>query len=75
MSQFIIDDLKREVVLRPNDPAAHELYGRALAARGERAQAATEFERSLQIDPTYEAARDGLRRISPLARVSQRQRS
>ncbi len=62
---------RRAVMLRPNDPGAHDLLGRALAEQGNIPDARTEFERALVLDPSAADARDdltslrrGLRRVS-----------
>lgn len=50
-------------MLRPNDPAVHDLLGRAWASQGKFDNAATQFEKALRIDPTYAEAREHLSRI------------
>jgi len=51
------------VALAPDDPAAHDLLGRVLASQGKLDAAKAQFEKSLQIDPSYEDAREHLKAI------------
>lgn len=53
----------RAVQLIPEDPVAHDILGRVYAVQGRLADARREFERSLQIDPTYGQAREDLERM------------
>jgi protein O-mannosyl-transferase len=46
--------------LAPDDPAPDELLGRVAARQGRLDLAATHFRRSLQLDPTFQPAIDGL---------------
>ena len=54
----------RFVELAPDDPAAHDLLGRVWASQGKLDAAKAQFEKSLQIDPNYEDAREHLKAIS-----------
>jgi hypothetical protein len=47
----------------PDHPAVHDLRGRLLAAQGRLAEAARSFERSVALDPGWQAPRDALRAI------------
>jgi protein O-mannosyl-transferase len=56
--------------LRPDDARAHYNVGYALLASGRRSEARQQFERALQLQPDFAAARDMLRRlqdVDPLA--------
>ena len=59
---------QQAVTLNAGDPVAHDLLGRALALQGKFDDARVQFDRSLQIDPTYEQAREDLRQILQLRR-------
>ena len=48
------------VRIAPRDAQAHDLLGRALAARGDLAEAVAEFERAIALEPTFTQARDDL---------------
>jgi hypothetical protein len=56
------------VTLLPHDPDAHDLLGRTRAAQGRFDDAAIEFRRALQIDPSHAEALANLRRLSGGAR-------
>ena len=51
------------VALAPDDPEAHDLLGRVWASLGKLDAAKAQFEKSLQIDPRYEDAREHLKAI------------
>jgi tetratricopeptide (TPR) repeat protein len=51
------------VALAPNDPEAHDLLGRVWASQGKLDAAKAQFEKSLQLDPAYEDAREHLKAI------------
>ena len=51
------------VRLRPNDPDAHDLLGRVHGVHGRFAEAASEFERALEIDPAHQSAREHLETV------------
>jgi tetratricopeptide (TPR) repeat protein len=57
------EQAQQAVALDANDPAAHEVLGRVLAAMGKIDDARREFERALQIDPKYVPASEGLRSL------------
>jgi ATP-dependent Lon protease len=57
MSQFLIDDLKREVVLRPQDPAARFQLAEALFGDSQYAAAIKQLERAMSLDPEHLNAR------------------
>jgi Flp pilus assembly protein TadD len=48
----------------PRDPAAHDILGRVLAAKGDRAGARAAFVRALQLDPGFLPAREALQAIA-----------
>lgn len=48
---------------QPNHPAVHDLRGRLLAAQGRLSEAVQAFERSVALDPAWEAPRDALRTL------------
>ncbi|HEY7292227.1 MAG TPA: tetratricopeptide repeat protein [Vicinamibacterales bacterium] len=50
----------RAVESAPNDAESHDLLGRALAMSGRSAEAKTEFERALTLDPSFDQARNDL---------------
>lgn len=56
--------LKDVVTARANDPVTHELLGRALELKGQRAEAHAEYLRALAIDPNYAPAREGAARTA-----------
>ena len=60
---------REALVLRPNDPALHDLLGRALLLEGSLEEARVHFERALEIDPSYPQARDEIKRISSSLRL------
>jgi hypothetical protein len=47
----------------PDHPAVHDLRGRVLAAQGRLSDAMRSFERSVALDPAWQAPRDALRAI------------
>jgi tetratricopeptide (TPR) repeat protein len=49
--------------LAPDDPEAHDLLGRVWASQGKLDAAKAQFEKSLQLDPGYEDAREHLKAI------------
>ena len=51
------------VALAPDDPEAHDLLGRVWASQGKLDAAQAQFEKSLQLDPGYEDAREHLKAI------------
>jgi tetratricopeptide (TPR) repeat protein len=51
---------RRAVAALPDDPYAHDVLGRSLAAQGNFAEAVVHFERALRIDPAHEDARKHL---------------
>ena len=51
------------VALAPDDPAAHDLLGRVWASQGKFDAAKAQFEKSLQLNPSYEDAREHLKAI------------
>ena len=81
-SQFLIDDLKREVVLRPQDPDARYALAEALFGDTQYGPAAKQLEKALALDPEHANARrllaksyerdgrapDALRMLEDLAR-------
>ena len=56
---------RRALELRPDDAQVHDLLGKVLATRGHFAEARSEFERALAIEPSREDAREDLPRIQP----------
>ena len=64
----------RAASLKPDDPASHELYGEVLAAQGQPAQAADQFQVALTLDPSRNDLREELKRLrsAPPVRRSSR---
>jgi len=56
------DDARAALALSPNDAAAHNLLGAALATEGDIDAARAEFERAVAIDPSNQQARNNLER-------------
>ncbi len=54
------------VRLRPDDPGAHDVLGRALAVLGRVVDAERAFERALDVDPSHAEAREHLEAIRRL---------
>ena len=54
---------EQAVALRPGDPAAHDVWGRALAVQGQLAAARTQFELALQIAPDDAEVKEHLTRL------------
>jgi tetratricopeptide (TPR) repeat protein len=54
---------QRAVALLPGDPTTLELLGRVLASQGRIDGARRAFQQALRLDPSYEPAREDLRRI------------
>lgn len=54
---FFVDDLKREVVLRPQDPQARYALAEALFGEGQFGQAVKQLEKAVQLDPEHANAR------------------
>ncbi len=69
-SQFLIDDLKREVVLRPGDPQARYQLAEALFGDGQFRAACKQLERALQLAGEEWVDHENARRL--LARASER---
>ncbi len=61
-----LSDLKRDVVLRPTDPAARVALGEALLGEGDRQGAITQLEKAVAIDTTHWPARRLLARAYSL---------
>jgi tetratricopeptide (TPR) repeat protein len=59
---------QRAVAAAPDDPGAHDVLGRALAAKGRHAEAVAAFEQALRINPEYEEVREHLARVRSLSR-------
>jgi ATP-dependent Lon protease len=57
VSQFVIDDLKREVVLKPEDPQLRFQLAEALFGEGQYKVAAKQLEKALALDPEHGNAR------------------
>ena len=57
MSQFVIDDLKREVVLKPEDAQARYQLAEALFGDGQYSVAAKQLEKAIALDPEHGNAR------------------
>ena len=55
---------EQAVRLLPDDPDAHDFFGRVRAAQGRFDDALTAFRRALQIDPSHAAAREHVVRLS-----------
>jgi len=53
----------RAVALQPNDPGAHDVLGRTLAATGKLVEAREQFERALQVAPGDPDARADLAKL------------
>ncbi len=51
------------VALAPDDPEAHDLLGRVWASQGKLNAAQAQFEKSLQLNPGFEDAREHLKAI------------
>lgn len=82
MLALFLDELKREVVLRPQDPQARYVFAEALFAEGQFSLAAKQLEKAVQLDPEHSNARrllakayerdgrepDALRTLEDLAR-------
>jgi tetratricopeptide (TPR) repeat protein len=64
----VIARSRRAAMLRPFDPAALVLLGRALAVNGQFTEAVTLVERALALDPANADARDLLQKIHTVAR-------
>jgi tetratricopeptide (TPR) repeat protein len=58
-----IAEAERAVALRPQNPAAHDLVGLAFAAEQRWDDARRSFLKALEIDPSYQPARDHLARL------------
>ena len=59
---------RRATTLRPDDPLAYEVLGRAVTLQGRVAEGIGHFERALELDPKFEAARENLRQLRELSR-------
>jgi ATP-dependent Lon protease len=61
-SQFLIDDLKREIVLRPNDVGLRFQLAEVLFGDGQYGPSAKQLEKVLSLDPEHDNARRMLAR-------------
>jgi tetratricopeptide (TPR) repeat protein len=57
----------RAAALKPDDATTHELYGEVLAARGQSALAADQFQIALNLDPSRTDLREELQRLRAAA--------
>lgn len=57
MSQFVIDDLKREIVLKPEDPGLRYQLAEVLFGEGQYKLAVKQLEKTISLDPEHGNAR------------------
>ena len=60
-----IEEYRAGLALAPDSPEAHNNLGGALAATGRTAEAISEFEHALRLDPTLVSARRNLDLVRP----------
>ena len=64
-----IEEVKKAIVLMPDDAKSYYNLGSALAEKGCFKDAEEEFRRALEIDPTYLEAERGLKRLREFSKI------
>ena len=58
-----IEDYDKAIALAPNDAIAYYNRGVAYYEKGDKEQAIADFRKALEINPSYENAKEGLKRL------------